>query len=278
MDGDPSAALRERAREWGRSRLQAPPWADRDDRLTLLLVDPPAVSWATADPTAGLWLVIASADARTLPAPDRERLIRDGSLHERLAAGDGAPTVQFTAFTTERLQGVLEGAGRRSLEVRWSVGHAEPLHDPLRRHPELAAAAARLREDAWERIARLLYLEAYAGLSTLRRFAAEQLGDAVVPGGEAAGAVARLACVLEEGIHPPPRWLLPAAAQTALGRRVGSWLDDLPRALGGDTAAARRVADGCEPVLRAVEEALRLRVGGAEWLHRPEAWVLRPPR
>ena len=282
-EAEPAATLRERIRDHGRSLLETPPWPELRGRLTLLLVDPPAVPWAAAGGGGALWLIVEDAEARALPAQQREPLLGDGSLHERwpaseLSAVDHGSTVELSLFTLERMRGVLEGVGRRSLETRWSVRQAEPLEDPLRRHEQLASAAARLPHDALQRIVRPLYLQAHAALQALPPMALERPQEAVVAAGEAAGALARLACVLEEGIHPPTRWLLPAAARTDLGGRIASWLDDLPRALGGDAAAAGRVADGCEAVSRAAEAALRLRLGGTSWLRSPRAAGLRPPR
>ena len=280
IDGDPAertAALRDGARDWGRSHLEAPPWVELQGRLTLLLVDPPAVRWATAELHATLWIVAEASEARALPDAMRDALMRDGSTHEQARGGE-ALTVDLTVFTLERLEGVLSGAGHRSLETRWSVRHAEPVHDPLRRHERLSTAAQLLPDEAPRRIARTLYLDAHASLTELSRITPERPGAAIIAAGEAAGAVARLACSLDEGIHPPTAWLLPAARETQLGRRVASWLDDLPRALGGDDAATRRVADGCEPVLAVVRETVRLRVGAGDWLWSPRASALRAPR
>lgn len=275
-------ALRERAREQGRSILSVAPWAEIEHRLTLLLVEPPAVPWAGAAAGAALWLITDGAAARTLPDGQREPLLRDGVLLPQAHAtggAEGAAAIDLTAFTLERIEGALEGVGRRSLELRWSVRRAEPLHDPLRRHDQLAAAAARIPDDALERIVRPLYLQAHESLRTLEAvLAAGRYDDATVAAGEAAGALTRIACVLEEGIHPPARWLLPAARETGLGGRIAPWLDDLPAAAGGDEAAVRRVRDGCDAVLRAVTAALHPRFGGADWLLSPDASALRRAR
>ena len=267
MNDERTAALRERAREWGGARLESPPWDDLAGRLALLLVDPPLDRWASAGDAATLWLLLSAADARTLSAKQREPLLRDGRMHER-ASADGAPSIvsiDLIVFTVERLEETLDGVGRRSLEARWSVRHAASLEDPLRRHEPLAAAAARLPDDAPARIVRPLYAQARAALDALDRMARARMGEAVIAAGEAAGALSRLACVLEEGAHPPSQWLGPAARETELGRRIASWLDDLPRALGGDEAAARRVADGCEAVGATAEAALRPRFGTEGW-------------
>ncbi len=261
------AALRDRMRNRGRSLLESPPWPELRGRLTLLLVDPPAVRWATAAGGVTLWLIVEGAEAHALPPDRREPLLRDGAQRQRAGDGDAAGA-ELLLYTLDHLRGVLEGTGRRSLETRWSVRHAEPLEDPLRRHEQLAAMATRLPHDALERIVRPLYLRAHASLEALEPLTRTQAQAAVIAAGEAAGALARLACVLEEGVHPPPAWLLPAAGETELGGRIASWLDDLPRALGGDASAARRVADGCQSVSRAAEAVLRPRFGDAGWLLR----------
>ena len=233
--------------------------------------------WATAESHATLWIVAEASEVRVLPEALRDPLMHEGSTHEQSHRGE-ALTVDLTVFTLERLEGVLSGAGRRSLETRWSVRHAEPVHDPLRRNERLSAAAQLLPEDAPGRIARMLYLDAHASLTELSRITPQRATAAVIAAGEAAGAVSRLACSLDEGVYPPVEWLIPAARQTQLGRRIASWLDDLPRALGGDATATRRVADGCEPVLKAVKEAVRVRMGTADWLRSPRASALRAPR
>ena len=274
---DPTAALRQRARDWGLARLDAAPWAELRGRATLLLVDPPAVRWATAARYATLWLLLENSEARALP-PGRRGLVRAGSEHERVPAAGDAPEVVFSVFTLERMQGLLQGAGRRSLETRWRIRHAEPLHDPLRRQEQLSSAALQLPDDALERIARPLFLQLHATIEGLRAAAAERPAEAVILAGEAAGALCRLACALDSGMHPPPAWLLPAAAGTELGARLTSWLDDLPRMLAGDEAAGRRVAEGCDAVERAAAAALRPHFDGADWLRTPEAYALRAPR
>lgn len=260
------AALRDRARNLGHSLLETPPWPGLRGRLTLLVADPPAVRWATAAGGVALWMIIEGAEVHALPPERREPLLRDGALHE--PAGDDDTAAELSLFTLEHLEGALEGTGRRSLETRWSVRHAEPLEDPLRRHQQLAAMAARLPHDALEGIVRPLYVRARASMKALAPLARARPREAVIAAGETAGALARLACVLEDGTHPPPAWLLPAAAETELGGRIASWLDDLPRALGGDAAAARRVAGGGQAVSRAAEAALRPRFGDARWLLR----------
>ncbi len=261
-----ATAPRERARAWARSLLDAPPWTELTERLSLLLTAPPAVQWAEDDESPpAAWLIVDAATLRSSPAELREPLLSDGSFVRR------APDGELTVFTQDTLSRLLDATTRRSLELRWSVRHAEPLHDPLRRQEELSAAAVRLPDDAQERIVRPLYLQAAASLMALVR-------PDVAVAGEAAAALARIACVMEGGIHPPPQWLMAAAAETELGARIASWLDDLPRALGGDEVAGRRVVAGGEAVRRALDAALRPHFGAERWFTAPEAYALRQPR
>lgn len=271
MTAEPEAALRAQARDWGRSRLASPAWAELEHRLTLLLIDPPTVEWVAADPSAfALWLIVESSEARSLPLELREPLLRDGVLleHDDEAA--------LTVFTVDRIEAVLAGIGRRALEMRWSIRHAEPVHDVLRRIETLSAAAERLPEDAPERIVRPLYLQAHSSLRALGSIDAAQPGGGAIAAGEAAGALSRLACVLEEGNHPPAQWLLPAAAETELGRRMASWLNDSARY--SDEDAARRAINGCEAAWNAVQAAVQPLYGTSAWYLSPDVWALRPPR
>ena len=264
-DGTATAPLK-RAHAWARSLLDAAPWTELTERLSLLLTAPPAVQWAAGDESAppAAWLIVDAATLRSSPPELRAPLLSDGAFVQR------EPDGELTVFTLDALSRLLDGTTRRSLELRWTVRHAEPLHDPLRRHEELSAAAVRLPDDAYERIVRPLYLQAVSSLLALVR-------PDVAVAGEAAAALTRLACVLEDGIHPPPQWLMAAVAETELGARIGSWLDDLPRALGGDEVAGRRVVGGGEAVRRAVDAALRPHFGTARWFKEPDAYALRQP-
>lgn len=269
--GDPT-------REWARALLDSAPWSDVPHRLTVLLVDPPAVPWAPPGDDSTLWLLADRDEVRGLPRDRREALLRDGSVQERPHPEPGAPP-RLVVILLDRLRDVLDGVNPRSLEARWSLRHAEVLHDPLGRHGPLAAAALRIPEDGLPRALRGPYLQVAAALGALSvSDGQEATGARVVAAGEAAGALARIACVLEDGTHPPVQWLLPAAQETELGSRLASFLDDLPRAAGGDAAAARRVAAACEPVLRTVTKTLQPYVGGAAWLRNPEAAAFRASR
>ena len=270
MDDDPTAAHRERAREWGRSVLASDPWPEYARRTTLLLVDPPFLEGGLVAEEERLsgWLVVDATDVRTLPEALRGALLRDGNA--RLAVLDGRVTV----FVAEALARLLEGTARRSLEVRWSVAHADPLHDPLRRFGDMAGMAERFSPEAIERIARPLFLQAVDGLTAIASGGAAS----VLVAGETEGALCRLCCVLDEGSHPPIDWLGAVARGTALGRPIQPWLTDLRLATARDEAALRRVAVGAETVRRVVSEALKLRFAAPDWLMAPETYVFRPPR
>jgi len=95
---------------------------------------------------------------------------------------------------------------------------------------------------------------------------------------EAAAPLARLACVLEEGTHPPTEWLLPAARETRLGKRIAPWLDDVVPAVAGDARAARWTRESGAGVLREVATVLRTEFAASDWLRDPETYALRPSR
>jgi hypothetical protein len=259
--------------------LEAAPWEPVSDRLLLLLVRPPAVEWAGQTGALLLWAVVDSAEARTLPVDLRAPLLRDGAMLQRVAADAGQPSMQLAVFTSEGIGRLIEGVTRRSLETRWSARHAEPLHDPLHRFEMLVGAAARLPATSLERIVRPLYVQAAQALEAL---AAAPLEDrpqtALLLAGEAASAVCRIACVMDEGSHPPAEWLAPAARATRLGARVASWLDDLPPAVGGDARAARWIRDSGPGVLRELVALLRAEFAGRDWLDDPLAQAIRPAR
>lgn len=250
--GEATVPLAARAR----ALLEAPPWNDRPYVLTLLAVEPP--EGAPAGPRR-LWLVVDAADVRDLDAEWREPLLR----HRLRRAGD--ELFETTVVTTDGIEALLDGVSRRSLEVRWEFRHADPLHDPSGRAERLAAAARRLPGDALERLARPLYLQAGRALEALARaHAASNDASEALAGGEAASALTRLACILEEGAHPTADWLDAAARQTGLGRRIAPWLDARAPA----TSAA---------VFAEAATALRAYFADREWLREPEIYALRPP-
>jgi hypothetical protein len=275
VTAEPGAALRAQAREWGRSRLATPAWAELEHGTSLLLIDPPTVEWVAAEPAAfELWLIVELSEARFLPLELREPLIRDGVLLEQVPAGDAE--ARLTTFTADRLEAVLSGYGRRALEMRWSIRHSEPVHDVMRRGEALGAAAERLPEDAPERIVRPLYLQAHSSLHALSSVRPDDPAAGALAAGEAAVAIARLACVLDEGNHPPAQWLIPAAAETELGQRMAIWLTDATRY--SEPEAAQRVINGCHGAWIAIQAVVHPLYGSTAWFLSPDVWALRPPR
>ncbi len=242
-----------------RALLEAPPWNDRPYALTLLAVEPP--EGAPAGPQR-LWLVVDAADVRDLDAEWREPLLR----HRLRRAGD--ESFDTTVATTDGVEALLDGVSRRALEVRWEFRHAHVLHDPSGRAERLSAAARRLPEHTLERLVRPLHLQAVRSLEALSRAggtgAAANERAAALSGGEAASALTRLACILDEGAHPSADWLDAAARQTALGRRIAPWLDS-------------RAPGSGEAVLGEAARALRAHFADREWLREPETYALRPP-
>ena len=248
--------------------LDEPPWDELERDLTLLLVRPPLADWVDAsragDLTPAFWLLVDAADARTLPEPWLSPLMRDGLRRVR---NDDA---ELTVLTTEGCAALLEASTRRAFEARWTLRHAEVLHDPQDRHEATASAAARLEVDALERAARALYLQAFAALDALP--VAEP--EALIAAGEAAAAVARLACLLDEGSYPPAEWLYPAARATQRSRWLRPWLDSLT----GDEDTRRRAALAGPDVLRELASGLRAQFANRPWLQDPERFALRAPR
>lgn len=266
--------------ELGTTLLGATPWNEVATRALLMLVRPPLAEWVQTDAAPMLWIILDGPEARALPPELRNALVRDGSTLLHLRAGEPATDVQLAAFTSDGIGRLMEGTTRRSLEMRWLARHGQPLHDPLHRFESLAGAAARLPVDALERVVRPLYVQAAQSLEALAGTVTDADGDgaALLPAAEAAGALCRLACVLEQGSHPPAEWLLGAAAQTALGKRAASWLDDVPRALAGDARAARWIRESGGGVLREASAALRAEFAGRDWLDDPIAQTIRPMR
>ena len=165
--GDPLDLLRERTHTDAHSLLEMEPWADFRGRSTLLMIDPPAVQWATMSERNTIYLILEGADARALPRELRENLLRYGSLRRPADIPIGNIATDLYVFTFEHLRNTLEGTGRRSLETRWSVRHADPLADPLHQQETLVALSIRLPHDGLERIVRPLYLRSRAALHSL---------------------------------------------------------------------------------------------------------------
>ena len=248
--------------------LDEPPWDELARGLTLLLVRPPVAEWFDASDAEGIapayWLILDAADARLLPEPWLSPLVRDG-LH-RTRDDDR----ELTAITTEGCAALMSASTRRAFEARWTLRHAEPLHDPLARHDAIASAAARLEVDALERAERALYLQLFASLDALPH--ADPASPVAV--GEAAGAAARLACLLDEGSYPPAEWLYPAARATERNRWLRPWLE----ALAGDEDSRAGAALTAPDVLREFASALRGGFANRPWLQDPARYALRPPR
>lgn len=275
MTADPTEAVRTQARADCEALLAARPWADFATHALMLLVRPPATTWASPLGPPSLWMVLDASEARAMPPRQRDPLVATG-IYRTVAPRD---RFELVVFTSEAIGRALEGVPRSSLELRWTVRHAEPLHDPLHRAEQLSRAAGRLPSDAVERVVRPLYVQAASALHALTRTPIENHNETtLVLAGEAASALARLACVLADGCHPPAESLLQAARETPLGQRIASWLDDLPSAASGEPRAARWVRESCTGVLREAEQALRAEYAGRDWLDDPEAYALRPSR
>lgn len=267
--------------EAARALLEATPWNEVASRALLILVRPPDEEWARTSAPALLWLILDGPEARALRPELRNPLVRDGSTLVHVAASGATPAMQLAVLTSEAIGRHLEGVTRRSLEMKWLARHGQALHDPLHRFDSLRGMAARLPADALERVARPLYVQAAQSLEALAGtpVAAEGADDgAVVPAVEAMGALCRLACVLDEGSHPPAEWLLAAARETALGKRLSSWLDDVPRAIAGEARAARWIRESGSGVLREATSALRAEFAGRDWLDDPIAQTIRAGR
>ena len=276
MTAEPTAAtpspdaVRAALADVGRELLERAPWDQVATRATLLLANPPQGDWAQQGP-AELWLLLDHSEARALPAQWRQPLLEHGVHHLPIPGRAGAALLIFETSTVERL---LDAVGGRSMELRWSVRHAEALHDPLRRLEPLGAAAGRLPEGAPERIARGLYLRTVSAMDA----AAVLIPGEIAAAGEAAAAVSRLACFLEDGAYPPPPWLIAAALQTSLGARLAVWLQRIPAAVAGDEEALPWVRDTSVAALAQVAAVLRPLFGTTDWFQHPREHALRAPR
>lgn len=273
MTSDPADALREQAREWGRALLAAAPWSGVSDRVTLLLVEPPARFPATQRAT--FWLTVDAPTARSLPDPYGPALASDRAVVEYPRGSD--LQVMLNVLTDETLHRFLGGTTPNAIEARWQARHLEVISDRLRRSEQYALRAGLIPDDAPERITRTLFLELVAAVKALAPLEAAPSAT-FAAAGAASAAACRLACFDDAGNYPPLEHLRAVAAETRFGRRIATWLDDLVRAVGGDDAAARRaVAAGDQVVVEArtiLGEIYRDRL----WLRTPEAFSLRAPR
>ena len=137
MTADPTEAIRTQARADCEALLAGQPWSDFATRALVLLVRPPAVAWASPLGMPSLWMVLDASEARALPPRERDPLVTAG-LYRTVAPRD---RYELVVFTSEAIGSALEGVPRSSLELRWTVRHAEPLHDPLHRAEQLQRAA-----------------------------------------------------------------------------------------------------------------------------------------
>lgn len=277
-DADPRPGERVEAAERARGLLRQSPWAEATERITLWLVSPPRGMTPRVRPPVEAWLAVDRAAAQTLPG-DGQRLSREGAIAGAPPRASGEAGVRASLFTAEALAALLSGEGRRALEARWSLSHAELLADRLGRHERLIAESNRSPAGAVERALRGAYLAAAGALPALPHAPGDGGALEMLPAaGEAAAALARLACLLDEESHPPLAWLLPAARETRLGRRIWSWFDDLALAISGDEAAERRVVNARDAVLDQARMLVRQRIGERPWLQEPASYLLNPRR
>ena len=125
MTTDPADALREQAREWGRALLAGSPWSDVSDRVTLLLVDPPAKFEGTTSVT--YWLTLDLAAARRLAEPYGPALSSERAVVEHPRA-DGLK-VTLVVMSDEALHRYLQGTTPAAIEGRWQARHHEAICD-----------------------------------------------------------------------------------------------------------------------------------------------------
>jgi hypothetical protein len=272
------AALREQAQEWGRALLLQPPWEPLTERLSLIMVSPPVDSTLEyAPPEATLWLLLDRPSMGSLPDTIGQPLRTIGAHVERHRATTTTPAITLAVRSVEAIEHQVEGVGRREFELRWTLLHAAPIADRLRRLEQLASTARLLPPDGLERAVRGLWLDAQAAGRALWPLASEP-GHALTAAGELSGALLRLACLMDEGAYPPADWLRSAATGTRIGMRLGAWLDDLTAGLSSDDAAARRAVNAVDQVLEEVRLVLRERYADRDWLRDPAVYELRARR
>lgn len=277
MDERVPDARSEAAREWGRALLATAPWSTVNDRVTLLLVDPPpGLEGAPETTDTAFWLTIDLPTGRSLPAPYGADLANDRAVVERHRLPEGA-TAEVSVLSDEALHRLLQGVARPSMEARWLARHHEVVADRMRRGEQYALRAGLLSEEAPERIVRGLFLDLVAATRGLTPLTVDRSAS-VAAAGEAVASLTRLACFDDGGAYPPAPYLRTAAAGTRIGRRLGVWLDDVGAALAGDEAAARRTLSSRDQVVEEVRIVLGERYRDRPWLRTPEAYALRTPR
>ena len=276
MTDDPSATLREQAREWGRTLVAAAPWGDLAERVTLLVTAPPTGIDAVPN-SVSLLLAIDTPSARALP-PEYRALLTDEAMVERRRATATMPALALTLTTDNAFDRLLQSLTRRAMEARWQVRHSEVVSDRLHRAENFALRAGMLPDDGPERVVRGLWVEAQAAARAFPSISGARYEDALPAAGELVAALCRIACFVDDGAYPATEWLLPAARPTRIGKRISSWFDGIAPALGGDEAAARRVGSSTDQVLIEVQDVLSERYRGRPWLAEPEVYTLRTPR
>ena len=276
MTDDTATALRDQAREWGRALIGAAPWADVVERVTLLVTAPPTGIDATPN-SVSLLLAIDGPTARSLPAEYRALLTDEVFIqHHRVTST--MPAVALTLTTDTAFDRLFQSLTRRAMEARWQVRHSEVVTDRLHRAENFALRAGMLPDDGPERVMRGLWVEANAAARAFPAVATERSVDALPAAGELVAALCRIACFVDDGAYPASEWLLPAARPTRIGKRISNWFDGIVPALGGDAAAARRVASSTDQVIAEVLDVLAERYRGRPWLLDPEVFTLRTPR
>lgn len=277
MPGDPDE-LRDRAQEWGRALLLKAPWEPLTERLSLILVAPLTDAGPIgAPPEARLWMLLDRDIMSALPDALKRPLLETGATIERAGATVTTPPIELSIRSVEGVERQIEGTGRRDMELRWTLMHAMPIADRLRRLETLGARARLLPPDGLERAVRSLWLDASASARALWPLPVSPL-HALPAGGELAGALLRLACLMDEGAYPPADQLRSAAAETRIGLRLRAWLDDLATGLTGDDAAGRRTVNASPQVLEEVRLILRERYADRPWLRDPAGYELRTRR
>ena len=273
-----AAQLVRQAQAWGRAFLLEAPWEPLTERLSLILIAPQAPPLIDSDPpAASLWFLIDRSSANGFPERLRRPLMAGGVVIERHPATASTPAIELAIRTVEAVEQQLAGTDRRALELRWSLLHAAPVSDRLRRLETLAVLARMLPADGLERAVRGLWLDANSAAHAMWPLSSDP-AHALVACGELVGSLLRLACLVDEGSHPPAEFLRAAASSTRIGQRLDAWLDDVSAGFTGDEAAGRRAINASAQVLEEVRNVLHDRFADKEWLQHPTEYQLRARR